>query len=138
MLVGIDEAGRGPVLGPLVIGICCIPEGKESLLIDAGVKDSKDLKPSRWPTRLRHGSTKVKEEHGWYGTTVTLSAETIDLALQGEGLNWLEVDGFRQALETLPSKEGVHIFADACDVNAQRFTQRILADLPDGHGRRAE
>ena len=45
-------------------------------------------------------------------------------------MNWLEVDGFRQALETLPSKEKVQIFADACDVNAQRFTQRILADLP--------
>ena len=129
MLVGIDEAGRGPVLGPLVIGICCIPEGKESLLIEAGVKDSKDLKPSR-RREIEAWFNQSKEEHGWYGTTVTLSAETIDLALQGKGLNWLEVDGFRQALETLPSKEGVHIFADACDVNAQRFTQRILADLP--------
>ena len=129
MLVGIDEAGRGPVLGPLVIGICCIPEEKESLLVEAGVKDSKDLTPAR-RREIEAWFNQGKEEHGWYGTTVTLPAETIDLALQGKGLNWLEVDGFRQALETLPSKENVQIFADACDVNAQRFTQRILADLP--------
>lgn len=129
MLVGIDEAGRGPVLGPLVIGICCIPKEHDSLLVEAGVKDSKDLTPAR-RREIEAWFNQNKNEFGWYGTTVTLSAETIDLALQGKGLNWLEVDGFRQALETLPSKEGVQIFADACDVDTERFAKRILADLP--------
>ncbi|MGB0378023.1 MAG: ribonuclease HII, partial [Poseidonia sp.] len=36
MLVGIDEAGRGPVLGPLVIGICAVPVDAEPLLISMG------------------------------------------------------------------------------------------------------
>ena len=45
--VGLDEAGRGPCLGPLVVGICAVPYDDIKLLIDAGVKDSKDLSKKR-------------------------------------------------------------------------------------------
>jgi len=128
MLVGIDEAGRGPVLGPLVVGICCVPEDNEDLLIEAGVKDSKDLTPKR-RHEIETWFNATKDDLGWYGTTVSFSAEAIDHALQNKGLNWLEVDGFRLALASLPQKENMNIIADACDVNAERFTQRILADL---------
>lgn len=55
MLVGMDEAGRGPVLGPLVIGICAVPLDAEPLLISMGVKDSKDLSP-RNANASKHGS----------------------------------------------------------------------------------
>ena len=99
-IVGVDEAGRGPVLGPLVVGICCIPAQDEHLLVDAGVKDSKDLSRVR-RRELEAWFNDMVVQRGWYGATVSLDAETIDMALQGEGLNWLEVDGFAQALETL-------------------------------------
>ena len=62
---------------------------------------------------------------------MSLDAETIDMALQGEGLNWLEVDGFAQALETLPNKSTIDVVADACDVRPQRFTDRITSKLKD-------
>ena len=128
MLVGIDEAGRGPVLGPLVIGICAVPADNEQLLLDMGVKDSKDLSATK-RRDIESWFNKNREEHGWFGATIVLTAETIDLALQKRGLNWLEVDGFRQALETLPVKSEACIVADACDVNPDRFTQRIVNGL---------
>ena len=46
MLVGIDEAGRGPVLGALVIGVCDVPEEAETVLRDMGVRDSKTSRPN--------------------------------------------------------------------------------------------
>ena len=47
LYVGVDEAGRGPVLGPLVIA--CVATDVEGLvkLRKLGVKDSKALSPSK-------------------------------------------------------------------------------------------
>lgn len=47
VFAGLDEAGRGPVLGPLVIGLVVASEEQISLFIDAGVKDSKKLSPKK-------------------------------------------------------------------------------------------
>ena len=46
-ILGIDEAGRGSVLGPLVIAGVVVPEKMEKVLERMGVKDSKRLAPHR-------------------------------------------------------------------------------------------
>ena len=40
-IAGVDEAGRGPLAGPLVVASCILPKG----LFLAGVNDSKQLTP---------------------------------------------------------------------------------------------
>lgn len=50
MRVGVDEAGRGPVLGPLVIAVVMVPEKDVDDLDEAGVTDSKDLTQTRRET----------------------------------------------------------------------------------------
>ncbi|RKP14377.1 ribonuclease H-like domain-containing protein [Piptocephalis cylindrospora] len=42
-ILGVDEAGRGPVLGPMVYGVCYCPKGKQEELKDLGFADSKTL-----------------------------------------------------------------------------------------------
>ncbi|MCA9634387.1 ribonuclease HII [Candidatus Nomurabacteria bacterium] len=45
-LVGIDEAGRGPLAGPVSVGVVVVPEGFDWRQIE-GVGDSKQIKPER-------------------------------------------------------------------------------------------
>jgi ribonuclease HII len=47
LIAGVDEAGRGPVIGPLVIAGVMIEEIDLHKLVDIGVKDSKLLTPQK-------------------------------------------------------------------------------------------
>jgi ribonuclease HII len=60
---GIDEAGRGALLGPLVLALVCLPEASISLLEELGVKDSKVLSPlerSRLHQEIKHLARKAE------------------------------------------------------------------------------
>lgn len=47
LILGIDEAGRGPVLGPMVMAGVMVNESNIDLLKEAGANDSKLLTPKR-------------------------------------------------------------------------------------------
>ena len=49
-MIGVDEAGRGPVIGPLVVAALAIPAEDIEILSELNVRDSKDLSPNE---RLR-------------------------------------------------------------------------------------
>ena len=42
-LLGIDEAGRGPLAGPVAVGLVAVPEGYDVLTVFPGLNDSKKL-----------------------------------------------------------------------------------------------
>ena len=47
MICGIDEAGRGPIVGPLVMAGVSVTEDKIETLKSMGIKDSKLIPPAR-------------------------------------------------------------------------------------------
>jgi ribonuclease HII len=47
LILGIDDAGRGPVIGPMVLAGCLIDVETEKIFKKLGVKDSKQLTPKR-------------------------------------------------------------------------------------------
>jgi ribonuclease HII len=47
LLIGIDDAGRGPVIGPMVLAGVLIDENEEIELSKLGAKDSKLLEPNK-------------------------------------------------------------------------------------------
>ena len=83
--LGIDEAGRGPVIGPMVI--CGVLADDESLkkLVEMGVRDSKLLRPER----REELSIKIRDVIIDY-IILEVSPKEIDLAVLGRGLNRLE------------------------------------------------
>lgn len=75
-IVGIDEAGRGPLAGPVAVGAVVIPYNKKHPLLK-GPKDSKQISEKlreEWFEKL-----KVAEKEGTLGYHVSLvSAKIID------------------------------------------------------------
>ncbi len=43
LIVGVDEAGRGPIAGPVAVGVVVAPEGFDFLSVFSGLNDSKQM-----------------------------------------------------------------------------------------------
>ena len=59
-IVGVDEAGRGPVLGPLVVGLLSIPNSDENMLIEQNISDSKHHSAKKTRGTIRLDSPNVR------------------------------------------------------------------------------
>jgi ribonuclease HII len=101
MLLGIDEAGRGPVLGPLVMAGAMIDDEKK--LENLGIKDSKLLLPHKreeiYPKLIKLVKYKI----------IILEPEEIDAALKSPNLNlnWLEAQTSAQIINHLKPKRAI-------------------------------
>ncbi|MDP6870339.1 MAG: ribonuclease HII [Candidatus Poseidoniaceae archaeon] len=110
MKIGVDEAGRGPVIGPLVV--CAFAATSISELIELGVKDSKDLSKKR-REELYEVLSQMPHQ------VVICPPERID---NSTNLNDLEVELFAESLKLMPEGE---VILDACDVDAARFARNV-------------
>jgi len=124
IFAGVDEAGRGSVLGPLVVAGVTIEESKIPDLVDLGVKDSKLLPPKK----RRFLFHKIKK----LATQVTyqkIPPREIDkVVFRGERLfrlNYLEAKIMSSILHRLNFDRA---FIDCCDTNQIRFGQ-LVSDL---------
>jgi len=101
MICGFDEAGRGALLGPLVIGGTCFLNEDLEKLKKIGVKDSKLLLPKK-REELEKEIKKISKN--W--ELVIIKPEQIDnrFAL-GKNLNTLELDGFSELISKLKPSE---------------------------------
>ena len=127
--IGVDEAGRGPVIGPLVVCALCVPEADQSVLRELGAKDSKELSPE-WRRRISESIYTQAETKGWGIGIVSCDPKRIDANSLSSDLNRLEVELFAEAIEVAAedSSEGT-VMADACDVDERRFTTRLISRL---------
>ncbi|MCK4590045.1 MAG: ribonuclease HII [Nanoarchaeota archaeon] len=103
-LLGIDEAGRGPVLGPLVMaGALIKKESDEKLLADLGVKDSKFILPKKRQELYQKIIKLVKYK------IIILEPEEIDQALKSQelNLNWLEAQTSAKIINHLKPKRAI-------------------------------
>lgn len=119
MICGVDEAGRGPVIGPLVI--CGISVNKDDLLRQLGVRDSKKLSRNQRES-LSEKIEKVAEEI----QIVEIAAEEIDAIRDEMTLNQLEVKVFASVINRLKPSIA---YVDSADVNEERFGKDILQEI---------
>ena len=125
LIAGIDEAGRGCIIGPLVIAGVLIKEENLPLLTQLGVKDSKLLSPKKRQT-LATKITQITEKYH----IIKLSPKEIDQAVESKRklhkLNRLEAQTMTQIINTLKPDKA---YVDAADVIEDRFKYHIQEGL---------
>jgi ribonuclease HII len=122
LIAGVDDAGRGAVIGPLVIAGVLVKEEALLRLRELGVRDSKLLSPHRREV-LAAEIKKIVEKHN----VLKLQPEEIDIVVKSgrklHKLNWLEAQTMARVIETLRPDR---VYVDASDVLEERFKQHIL------------
>ena len=122
---GVDDAGRGPVIGPLVVAGIRIEEEKLDQLRSLGVKDSKKLSPE---ARLKL-SIEIPEIVDEYHI-VELEAAHLDRVVNHspkfQRLNLLEAKAMAEVIEKLKPHL---VYVDASDTRPERFKNNILENL---------
>ena len=124
-IAGVDDAGRGPIIGPLVIAGVLVADDRINELRDIGVKDSKLLTPAtrtRLSARIQDLASKV--------SLVEAEPKQIDEVVLHGGklrkLNFLEAKMMAEVINNLAPEEA---FVDASDVNEERYGQTIAEFL---------
>ncbi len=119
-ILGIDEAGRGSVLGPMVIAGVVVPEKMEKVLERMGVKDSKRLTANR-RTILSRKLKKMFE----YEIVIITAREIDDMRASGINLNEIEKNAMESIILKLKPEKAI---VDAVDVKAERFQENLRKD----------
>lgn len=118
-IAGIDEAGKGPVIGPMCIGGVLAEKEKVDSLKNLGVADSKKLTPKK-REHLAHQIRKYAQKVYIF----EVSSSQIDELRKVMSMNQIMVLGFSRVLEELQPDMA---YVDAADVNAARFGTNLKA-----------
>jgi ribonuclease HII len=125
LVAGVDEAGRGCVIGPLVIAGFLVKEENLPILAQLGVKDSKLLSPRKREALLIE-IIRVAEKY----QIIRLKPREIDSAVMSgrklHKLNRLEAQTMARIINALDPNEA---YVDAADVLEDRFKHHIQEDL---------
>jgi ribonuclease HII len=122
-VLGLDEAGRGSVLGPLVVGGFLVGDAQVEEVRRAGARDSKLLTP-QGRERVYRNLAQVGERH-----SITISPAEVDVAVRRGELNLLEARAFARLIRRTAPAEA---YVDACDPVAARFgrvVSRLAGDI---------
>ncbi len=120
ILCGGDEAGRGAVVGPLIVALVSIKKSSEHKLSNIGVRDSKLL--SRKRREPLYSEIKRMAEAIQVGK---IMPEEINQAMASNiSLNELEAIHFARLLDKMGPDIG-SVYIDSPDVIEERFGMRI-------------
>jgi ribonuclease HII len=133
LLLGIDDAGRGPVIGPMVLAGVIVEKSKELELKNFGAKDSKLLSPSQ----REHILVNIKKSVKDFKYKIITPIE-IDTGL-GEGLNLNQVEALTAATIineltqelSIGQKQNISIILDCPSINTKAWKAQLMSYVKD-------
>jgi ribonuclease HII len=121
LVAGVDEAGRGCVIGPLVVAGVMMKTEKLHSLVELGVKDSKLLTPKKREA-LYPEIVRLTEKYHIIKVLPVQIDKAVASARKLHKLNRLEAQTMAQIIETLKPDE---VYVDAADPVDYRFKNHI-------------
>jgi len=106
-IVGIDEAGRGPLAGPVAVGVVQVYKLEKFKKLVRGIKDSKQLSES--DRELWFSLAKEAKKRGELDFKVSLVSEKI---IDKHGISYAIRLGIKRCLKSLKVETGAQIFLD--------------------------
>ena len=116
-ICGVDDAGRGSMIGPMVIAGISIEKKNIPKLRKLGVRDSKKLTPKKRESLYKEIIKIVDDFH-----VIRIPPKTIDKFVFQHNLNHLEAKKMAEVITNLKPHTS---YVDSCDVNASRFGREI-------------
>jgi ribonuclease HII len=117
LIGGVDEAGRGSIIGPLVIAGISIRKSKISILRQIGVKDSKMLTP-----KARANLFRLVMDMADSLCINIINCTIVDNNVFLNRLNKLEAETMASVISNIQADK---VYIDSCDVNPCRFRNYI-------------
>jgi len=90
LVLGIDEAGRGPGIGPMVLAAVALDHVSQAFLARAGVRDSKSFGASDAGRQARARLAALIREHATFISVETCEVAVVDAYVTHGQLNQLE------------------------------------------------
>jgi len=125
-VAGVDEAGRGCFIGPLVVAGASFDSSKIQTLVDLGVKDSKKLKAEKREELAVEIDTLATQIRYFELQPRSIDA-VVTRAVKLKRLNYLEAVAMASVIRDLCPDE---VYVDASDVDYKRYGETILRLLP--------
>ena len=122
-ILGIDDAGRGPVIGSMFLAGVLMTKNQEVFLKGEGVKDSKLLSHHQ-----RIKLAKVIKENSLKNKVVESSAKQIDESIiTGINLNTLEAKKSADIINSLNNKKDkIKVIIDCPSVNTSAWKNKLM------------
>lgn len=121
LLLGIDDAGRGPLIGPMILAGVLMTKEQEKHLKSEGVADSKLLEH---PTRIKL-SKSIKENSLKHHVVLSTPNEIDSSILSGTNLNTLEAKKAAEIINNINipkyQKEKIKVIIDCPSVNTKAW-----------------
>jgi ribonuclease HII len=116
LITGVDDAGRGPVIGPMVLAGVAIEEDKLERLERMGIKDSKLVPPALREDLFVEIKKIAKHK------IIIISPQEIDAALNSPDSNLNKLEGIKMA-EIIDALEADESIIDCPSVNTKAFSE---------------
>ena len=131
LTLGIDDAGRGPVIGPLVLGGALLNPEAEEKLKALGVRDSKLLTPKKRESLAEE----IKEISLGYETVVTSADQLNEMMSSGINLNFIEAIAVAQIINKIRKKvdyKPLKIILDCPSINTYAWLDKVREFVGEG------